>query len=185
MSTLPVEPDSIDNTRWNVIISVVSAVLIGAVLFLMEGPRPEGIRGAVDVSWMPHLNGFLNTGTTLALILALVFIKQRNIQAHRNAMLTAFGFTTLFLLSYVTYHWFKVGPVEYSGPLRPAYLFILISHITLAPVVVPAALFALHRALTGQYARHRRIVKYTYPLWLYVSVTGVLVYVALYLLSST
>ena len=183
MSTAPASEPQIDNTRWNWIIGVTSAVLIAAILFLIEGPRPEGIRGSVDVSWMPHLNGALNTGTTLALILALFFIKRRNIMAHRNAMLSAFGLTTMFLLSYVTYHWFKPGPVEYTGPLRPAYLVLLLSHIALAPVVVPAALFALHRALTGQYERHKKIVRYAYPLWLYVAVSGVLVYVALYVIS--
>lgn len=172
-----------DNRRWNWIIGVTSAVLIAAVLFLIEGPRPEGIRGAVDVTWMPHLNGTLNTGTSAALILALVFIKQKNIAAHRAAMLSAFGFTTLFLLSYVTYHWFKVGPVPYTGPLKPVYLFILISHIVLAPVVVPAALFALHRAWTGQIAQHKKIVRFAYPLWLYVAISGVLVYVGLYVIS--
>lgn len=171
-----------DNRRWNIIIGGLSAFIILAVLFLIEGPRPEGMRGAVDVSWMPHLNGLANTGTTLSLIIALLFIRRRNIPAHRNAMLSAFGFTTVFLLSYIVYHAFKAGPVSYDGPLRGLYLFILISHISLAPVVVPVALLSLHRGLTDQRARHKKLVRWGFPLWLYVSVSGVLVYVALYLL---
>ena len=171
-----------DNRRWNLIIGGLSAFIILAVLFLIEGPRPSGMRGAVDVSWMPHLNGLTNTGTTLSLVAALVFIRRRNIPAHRNAMLTAFGFTTVFLLSYIVYHAFKVAPVSYDGPLRGLYLFILISHICLAPVVVPVALLSLHSGLTDQRTLHKRLVRWGFPLWMYVSVSGVLVYVALYLL---
>lgn len=173
---------STDNRRWNLIIAGLSAFIVLAVLLLIEGPRPEGMRGSIDVSWMPHLNGLMNTGTTLSLLAALFFIRQQNIPAHRNAMLTAFGFTTVFLVSYIVYHAFKVAPASYDGPLRGAYLFILISHIVLAPVVVPVALLALHRGLTDQRARHKKIVRLGYPLWLYVSVSGVLVYIALYLI---
>lgn len=180
----PLTPDaSSHNTKANLAIGVVSAVLMAAIVFLIEGPRIPGAAGRLDVSWMPHLNGTMNTGTSLSLIAALVFIRARNIAAHRAAMLSAFGFTAVFLVSYVIYHTFKVGPVNYTGPLRPLYLFILISHISLAPVVVPAALLALHRGLTDQRASHRKIVRYAYPLWLYVAVTGVLVYLALYVVS--
>ena len=174
---------SSDNRTPNRAIAAISVVLMAAIVFLIEGPRPDGIAGSVDVSWMPHLNGAMNTGTTLCLIAALVAIRARNIAAHRAAMLSAFGFTAVFLVSYVVYHWFKAGPAQYTGPLRPAYLFILISHIGLAPVVVPAALLALHRGLTDQRASHKKIVRYAYPLWLYVAVTGVLVYLALYVIS--
>ncbi|MFT4979111.1 MAG: putative membrane protein [Myxococcota bacterium] len=182
MSSPLTDSASIDNRRWNLIISTVSAIIVLAVIFLMEGPRPEGMRGSIDVTWMPHLNGLANTGTTLSLLAALFFIRRRNILAHRNAMLTAFGFTTVFLVSYIIYHAFQMAQGTYDGPLRGLYLVILISHITLAPVVVPVALFALHRGLTDQRAQHRRIVRIGYPLWLYVSVSGVLVYVAQYLL---
>lgn len=183
MSAPLTDTASSDNTTWNRVIGVVSLVLMVAIIVLIEGPRPAGVAGSVDVSWMPHLNGAMNTGTTLSLVAALIFIRARNIAAHKASMLAAFGFTTVFLISYVIYHWFKPGPVSYTGPLRPLYLVILISHIGLAPVVVPAALLSLHRGLTDQRASHRKIVRYAYPLWLYVAVTGVLVYAALYLIS--
>lgn len=166
---------------WMKVIAGISVALIGAVALLTSGVKPEGLVGMVDVSWMPHLNGATNTGTTLSLIAALVFIKRKNIAAHKAAILTAFGFTALFLVSYVIYHTFKPGAVRYEGDFRGLYLFILFSHITLAPVVVPAALVSLYRGWMDQRDKHRRLVRYTWPLWLYVSVTGVLVYVFLYL----
>ena len=166
---------------WMRVIAGVSAALVGAVALLTMGPRPEGLVGTVDVSWMPHLNGATNTGTTLSLLAALFFIRSKNIAAHKASMLTAFGFTALFLLSYVVYHTFKPGPVPYEGGYRGLYLFILITHISLAPVVVPAALLSLYRGWMDQRDKHRRLVRWTWPLWFYVAVTGVLVYVFLYL----
>lgn len=166
---------------WIKVITVISIVLVGAVAMLTLGPRPEALVGTVDVSWMPHLNGATNTGTTLSLLAALLFIRSKNIAAHKASMLTAFGFTTLFLLSYVVYHTFKPGPVVYEGAYRGLYLFILLSHIALAPVVVPAALLSLYRGWMDQRDKHRRLVRWTWPLWFYVAVTGVLVYLFLYL----
>ena len=115
------------------------------------------------------------------LLAAMFFIRSKNIAAHKASVLTAFGFTTLFLLSYVVYHTFKPGPVAYEGSYRGLYLFILLSHIALAPVVVPAALLSLYRGWMDQRDKHRRLVRWTWPLWFYVAVTGVLVYIFLYL----
>jgi len=184
MPTPLTDSASTDNRLWNAIIAGVSLFIVTAVYVLIEGTLFSGLRGSADVSWMPHLNGLTNTGTTLCLLTALYFIRRRNIEAHRNAMLSAFGFTAIFLVSYITYHAFKLEPRSYGGPdfLRLPYLFVLLSHIALAPVVVPVALLALHRGLTDQRASHRRIVRFGYPMWLYVSISGVLVYVALYLL---
>ena len=175
------ETDIERDRLWIRVIAGISVALVGAVALLTLGPRPEALVGTVDVSWMPHLNGATNTGTTLSLLAALFFIRSKNIAAHKTSMLTAFGFTTLFLLSYVVYHTFKPGPVPYEGSYRGLYLFILLSHIALAPVVVPAALLSLYRGWVDQREKHRRLVRWTWPLWFYVSVTGVLVYMFLYL----
>jgi putative membrane protein len=180
--TGPLTPAASSRDRfWMRVIAGISVVLVGAVALLTMGPRPASLVGTLDVSWMPHLNGAANTGTTLCLLVAMAFIRRKNIPAHRASMLTAFGFTAVFLVSYVVYHTFKPGPVRYEGAYRGLYLFILLSHITLAPVVVPAALVSLYRGFMDQRDKHRRLVRWTWPLWLYVSVTGVLVYLLLYL----
>lgn len=108
-------------------------------------------------------------------------IRKRRIQAHRACMLSAFFVSTAFLISYVTYH-IRVGNVLFQGQgwIRPVYFSLLISHVTLAIVILPLALITLSRALREQFDRHRRIARWTLPLWLYVSVTGVIVYVMLY-----
>lgn len=165
---------------WMRVIAGISVVLVAAIGLLTLGPRPEGLVGTVDVSWMPHLNGLTNTGTSLSLLAALVFIRRKNIPAHKASILSAFGFTLVFLVSYVVYHTFKPGPVAYDGDYRGLYLFILISHISLAPVVVPAALLSLYRGWMDQREKHKKLVRWTWPLWFYVGVTGVMVYGFLY-----
>jgi uncharacterized membrane protein YozB (DUF420 family) len=103
--------------------------------------------------------------------------------AHRAVMLTAFGTSCLFLVSYVYYHWPHHGGVVYfhgTGWSRPAYFTILISHTVLAIVIVPLVIITLTRGLSGQFGLHRAIARWTFPLWLYVSVTGVIVYLMLY-----
>ena len=180
--TGPLTQDASSRDRfWMKVIAGISIVLVAAIAMLTLGPRPEGLVGTVDVSWMPHLNGATNTGTSLSLLAALVFIRLKNIPAHKASILAAFGFTTVFLVSYVVYHTFKPGPVVYEGDHRGLYLFILLSHITLAPVVVPAALVSLYRGWMDQREKHKKLVRWTWPLWLYVGITGVLVYVFLYM----
>jgi putative membrane protein len=108
-------------------------------------------------------------------------IRRRRIRAHRACMLSAFFVSTAFLVSYVTYH-IRVGNVLFQGQgwIRPVYFTLLISHVTLAIVILPLAIITLSRALREQFDRHRRIARWTLPLWIYVSVTGVIVYVMLY-----
>ena len=96
-------------------------------------------------------------------------------------MLTAFGTSVLFLVTYVVYHWFKSGPAHYSGEWQALYFFILLTHIILAVIILPLAMVTLYRGWTMNVGKHRQIAKITLPIWLYVSVTGVLVYVMLYL----
>ncbi|HXZ79931.1 MAG TPA: DUF420 domain-containing protein [Terriglobales bacterium] len=129
----------------------------------------------------PLINAILN-GTSAALIIAGVsLIKKGRIAAHRACMLSAFAASTLFLASYLYYH-YHVGSVRFQGHgwSRPLYFTILISHTILAVVIVPMVLITLSRALRELFERHRAIARWTYPLWLYVSVTGVIIYVMLY-----
>jgi len=166
---------------WLRIIYIISAVIVLAVAFLILGPRPEGMEGILDVSGLPKVNALLNSLTTLCLIAGWVMIKRKQRETHKKIMLTAFGFSFAFLATYVIYHWFKSGPKPYEGGFPEMYYFILVSHIILAAVIVPLALITLYRGWTSQLPKHRKIAKVTLPLWLYVSVTGVLIYGMLYL----
>lgn len=113
--------------------------------------------------------------------MAYICIRKKNISLHKKIMLTAFGTSALFLVTYVVYHWFKSGPSQYNGEWQILYFFILFSHIILAAIILPLAMVTLYRGWTMNVARHRKIAKITLPIWLYVSVTGVLVYIMLYL----
>ena len=139
------------------------------------------MEGAVDVSGLPTVNAILNLITIVLLVAAYIFIRQNNITLHKKTMLTAFGTSALFLVTYVVYHWFKSGPAHYSGEWQALYFFILLTHIILAVVILPLAMVTLYRGWTMNVGKHRKIAKITLPIWLYVSVTGVLVYVMLYL----
>jgi len=133
--------------------------------------------------FFPALNAFLN-GTSAVLIGAGYYcIKSGRREAHKRFMLTAFVTSTLFLISYLYYHLvLRAGVTHFKGEgvWRPIYFAILLSHTFLAVVVVPFILVTLSRALKGNFARHRAIARYTFPIWLYVSVTGVVIFVMLY-----
>ena len=133
------------------------------------------------LSDLPALNATLNGIAGLFLLSGYYFIRRRQIARHRASMIAAFATSTLFLISYVIYH-ANVGsrPFHGEGPIRIVYFTILISHIILAASVVPLALITLVRGLRRDDARHRRIAKFTWPIWMYVSVTGVIVYWMLY-----
>ena len=130
----------------------------------------------------PSLNACLNAASALLLGTGYYFIRQKRVAAHKACMVSAFVTSTLFLISYLTYH-YQVGSVKFSGQcvIRVLYFTILLSHTILAVAIVPLVLMTLTRALRGQFERHRRIARWTLPLWLYVSITGVLVYWMLYL----
>jgi uncharacterized membrane protein YozB (DUF420 family) len=135
----------------------------------------------MNYSVLPAVNATLNATSGLFLLIGYVLIKRRQIHAHRNAMLAAFTSSTLFLVSYVIYHYHAGSrPFPGEGPVRLAYFAILLSHVVLAIVILPLAISTLTKGLRGQYARHKRIAKWTFPLWMYVSVTGVIVYLMLY-----
>ena len=135
----------------------------------------------MSVSDLPTLNAALNTLCTVLLIVAYVHIRARRIDQHRRVMVAAFTTSVLFLISYVTYH-AQIGskPFPGTGAIRVAYFAILIPHVILAAAVVPMALVTLRRGLRRDDARHRAIARWTFPIWLFVSVTGVIVYLLLY-----
>ena len=168
------------DTFWLRIIYIVSALICAAVAFLILGPRPSS-GGRLDVSALPLVNASLNGLTTVLLATGWLLIKKRKIAEHRTVMLAAFASSSAFLVSYVIYHWFKSGPKLYAGAFRGLYFGILVSHIVLAAAILPLALVTLYRGWTNQRPKHRAIAKITLPLWLYVSVTGVVIYAMLYL----
>jgi len=135
----------------------------------------------VAVSDLPALNATLNATSAVLLITAWILIKRGRWIAHRNVMLTAVCTSVLFLISYLTYH-AQVGSVRFAkqGPIRLVYFSILLTHTILAAVIVPMVIITVARGLAAKYDRHRRIARWTLPVWLYVSVTGVIVYVMLY-----
>ena len=135
----------------------------------------------LEISDLPTVNATLNTISGILLTIGYVQIRQRKITAHKNCMLAAFGVSVLFLICYIIYH-ANTGskPFTKQGWIRPVYFTILISHIILAFVIVPLALRTLYLAWRERFEQHRRIAKITFPIWLYVSVTGVIIYLMLY-----
>lgn len=135
----------------------------------------------IDYTLLPTVNAALNGVSGLFLLAGYLFIRRGRIDAHRNAMLCAFGSSTLFLMSYLIYH-AQAGsrPFTGQGPIRYVYFTILITHVILAAAILPMAISTLSRGLRGRYAEHKRIAKWTFPTWMYVSVTGVIVYLMLY-----
>ena len=133
------------------------------------------------IAVLPHLNATLNGVSFVLLTAGYVMIRSGRKEAHRAFMLGAVTASSLFLISYVIYH-ANAGsrPFTGQGIVRPVYFFILITHVILAAAIVPLALITLSRALAGRFDRHRRIARWTLPIWLYVSVTGVVIYLMLY-----
>ena len=130
---------------------------------------------------LPAVNATLNATSGVLLVVAYLLIRARRIEQHRRVMIAAFATSSLFLICYLVYH-AQVGSVPFKrqGFVRPLYFTILLTHVTLAAAVLPLAIVTLSRGLKARYAQHRRIARWTLPIWIYVSVTGVLVYVLLY-----
>lgn len=134
-----------------------------------------------DATILPHVNATLNGTAAVLLLVGYRMIRQRRIAAHRLCMIAAFVVSILFLISYLIYH-FQAGSVRFqgTGPVRTVYLTILLTHTVLAAVVPFFAAITLWRALSGRFDKHARIARWTLPVWLYVSITGVVVYWMLY-----
>ena len=137
----------------------------------------------MSIDMMPTLNAILNAASGILITIGYVLIRRRRIRAHRACMIGAVVCSSLFLVSYLTYHvGFGKGVTRFTGTgtVRWIYLSILISHTILAVTIVPFVIVTLRRALRGEFLKHRRVARWTFPMWLYVSVTGVVVYFMLY-----
>ena len=157
------------------IIAIVSVVIPLAVAFLLFMPSKIDIFGDWTYK-LPHFNAIINSLTSIFLVLSFYMIKyKRNIRAHQNLNIASFTLGAIFLVSYIIYH-SSVDSTPYQGDQRVVYFFFLISHILLSIVVVPFVLFAFYYSLSNQIEKHKKVVKYTFPIWLYVSVSGVIVY---------
>jgi putative membrane protein len=160
----------------NIIIWTVS-VAVFALVALTSKFKLE-LNLGFNVHLFALMNAIINSTVTVLLVLGLMTAKQKNFEAHKKIMLTAILLSSLFLLSYVGHH-LLAGETKYGGAHDAryyAYIFILATHIPLATIILPFALFTAYRALTGDYEKHKKLTRYTWPLWFYVSVTGVLVY---------
>jgi putative membrane protein len=167
------------------LIGLLSLAIVLVVAVLLLG-HPPGRGGRADVSALPTLNALLNGASAVLLTAGWRFIRRRRIAAHRACMLGAFCVSVLFLVSYVTYHAVAGSrPFAGQGWIRVVYVPLLVSHIVLAAAMVPFVLTTLYRALGGEFARHARLARLTLPVWVYVSVTGVIVYAMLYLLPTS
>lgn len=170
---------AVKEKRSMLFINTVSVVVPLVVAIMLA--FPDGLDTGGTTKFLSHAIGIINSLTTVALIAGIVFIKQQKIGLHRAAMTTAFALGAVFLVCYVTYH--LTNPANRfngTGNIRYVYFFILITHIALSLVVLPLVLRAMYFAVTNQFDLHRRIVKYAYPIWLYVSASGVAVYLMLY-----
>lgn len=169
--------DSFKKRNYKPIIIILTIVINGLVALLFGMPGVENF-DLFDVTILPLLNAIFNSFTFIFLVCALVAIKKRNITVHKRFIYAAFITTALFLVTYVGYHFLAEStPYGGEGILKYIYFFVLLTHIVLAAVIVPLALTAVARAWNREHERHRKIVRWTMPLWLYVSFTGVLVYI--------
>jgi putative membrane protein len=164
------------------VIAAIIAVSVVATLFLfwLIYVHPAGDAAGARYTFLAPLNAILNGLSAIALLIGYTFIRAKRIAAHRASMFTAFAFSTLFLVSYILHHALH-GDVRYplNAAFRTPYLWLLGSHILLAIVALPMILTTFFFSLSGRIPMHRKIARWTFPIWLYVSVTGVITYVML------
>ena len=161
--------------RFAVFNAVVSVVGVSFIAFILL--RSDAAPGSLDLSFLPAVNATLNAMAALCLAAGWVAIRRRSMHVHRLLMVSAFVLSAVFLVGYLTYHYVH-GDTKYTGTgyMRPLYFSVLISHIVLSITVLPLALTSFYLAFTKSFARHRRLNRLFLPIWLYVSVTGVLIY---------
>ena len=160
-------------------ILAVSALASAGLVWLVYFHAPADVSGT-HLAFLPALNALLNGSSAVALCVGFAFVRQQRIAAHRTAMFTAFVFSTLFLVSYITNHALH-GDMRFhgEGDVRPFYFTLLISHIGLSMIALPLILVTFFLSLTGRFPIHKKVARWTFPIWLYVSVTGVVVYAML------
>jgi putative membrane protein len=170
------EPILVKNDRRAKILIVLASVIIfGAIVLLGRVEVPVG--GAFDVHVFAKINAVINSIVSVLLVGGLITVRQSKYVLHKKIMLTAIVLSVLFLVSYICHHLFA-GDTKFGGvgTIRYFYFFILITHIFLAAIILPFILFTAYRAMISEFPQHKRIARLTWPIWLYVSVTGVLVY---------
>jgi putative membrane protein len=157
------------------LIYVISALVFITVVVLFNLPKADNIPEFAKS--LPLLNAFINGTCSVLLVISLYQIRRRNIKAHKKLNITCFLLSAVFLLSYVTFHAFGVETkFPLDNPWRPLYLVILLTHILLAAVVLPLVLLSFYWGIKNEVAKHRRLTRWSFPIWLYVTVTGVVVY---------
>lgn len=170
--------NKVKQRNYTPLIWILSIAIVGIIFATYFVPKSESntIFG-IDLTVLPMLNAIVNSFTFFFLVISLIYIKKKNIKMHRRFIFAAFTTTLIFFISYLTYHTLAES-TSYGGDgaLMYIYYFILITHIILAALIVPLALVTLGRGLNMQVAKHRKIARWTMPLWLYVSITGVIVY---------
>jgi len=156
-------------------IYIVSGIILVVVIIL--GMLPQADHIPPFVPFLPKLNALINATCSVLLVFSLYQIKRKNIALHKKLNLTTFVLSSVFLLSYVTFHSFGIETkFPADNPIRPLYLTILISHIVLAAIVLPLVLLSFYYGLTNKIKTHKKLTRWSFPIWLYVTVTGVIVY---------
>lgn len=161
------------------IIIALSVIIPLTVAMLFALPDDMKLQfGSFDARSLPFFHAVLNGSTAVLLVTGYFLIRKKKVNLHRAVMLTAFLLSAIFLVSYVVTH-ISTPDAKFGGEgaIRYVYFFILISHIILSIPVLPLAMFAIYRGLNGEIAKHKKVVRYTFPVWLYVAITGVLVYI--------
>ena len=175
MSTLTINEA---RTPMSVVAGIIAVSVVASlfIFWLVYAHAPADVSGT-HLLFLPALNALLNGLSAVALVIGFACIRAKNIGAHRASMFTAFIFSTLFLVTYITNHALH-GDMHFhgEGTVRPVYFTLLISHIGLSVVALPLILVTFFLSLSGRFPIHRRVARYTFPIWLYVSVTGVIVY---------
>jgi putative membrane protein len=182
MTTTTIYPTAEARTPPSIILLIVAISVVASLFlaWLVYYHQPADVAGT-QLAFLPALNATFNTLCTIFLLLGFRFIKRGQIKAHRNSMFAAFIVSSLFLVSYIVNHALH-GDMRFQGAghaLRTTYFALLISHIGLSVIALPIILITFFLSLTGRFPAHRKLARWTFPIWLYVSVTGVIVYAML------
>ena|SRR3984885_13444211 len=179
MTTISVPSNSKSNTRSAIVLILAISVAASLFLFWLIYIHPASA-ASTEYAFLPALNAVLNGLAATALLIGFTFIRAHRIAAHRASMIIAFAFSTLFLVSYILHHALH-GDVRYpaQAAFRTFYLCLLASHIFLAVIALPLVLVTFFFSLSGRFPQHRKVARWTFPIWLYVSVTGVITFVML------